>query len=289
MDNTMEDYYTILHFLRDFFVDREYPLTFDEFDDVDNSDVELTNEYASTHENSYLISDISENEKVTFLIPYRKYDTSDKFEINVCASTEFNPSDITVSFSESKNGTPSKHILTNGKCVQIINGEEQEISVCNANEVYTISFKIKETFTTLDKKVFYMSALQSISLTFKKPFDYVYLSDAVFRTDVYQRTLEDLDQHLIDGKNHILSRVGIGYIPKELEILIPKCAAAYSWIQWWESEGRAMGDGTELSRNYYDRLIDQINASIDSWLNAHPELEPDEINVGMLGYTWVVQ
>lgn len=286
----MEDYYQILHFLRDFFVDREYPLRFNEKDDISNLDnVELSDEYISTHDKSYKINGIEANKEVVFRIPNRKYDTSDKFEINIALSENFRPQDIEVSFSESKYGSPKKHILTNAKCYIIENGVKKEITECEADEIYTISFQIKDTFTTLDKKVFFMSALQSICLNFKNNYEYGYLSDVTFRTEVYQRTLEDLDQHLIDGRNHILSRLSIGYIPDELEILVPKCASAYTFIQWWEAEGRAMGDGTELSRNYYDRLIDQINASIDAWLDAHDEILPDEINLKMLGYTWVVQ
>ena len=290
MDNAMEDYYQILHFLRDFFVDREYPLRFNQSDDISELDnVELSEEYISTHENSYKITDIVENEEIIFQIPNRKYDTSDRFEINIALSENFNPTDIEVSFSESKRGNPKKHVLTNAKCYIIENGEKKEITDCQKDTIYTIVFQIKDTFTTLDKKVFFMSALQSICLKFKDNYDYAYLSDVTFRTDVYQRTLEDLDQHIIDGQNHILSKLGIGYIPEELTILVPKCAAAYSWIMWWENEGRSMGDGTELSRNYYDRLIAQIDASIEAWLNAHDEILPDEINLKMLGYTWVVQ
>ena len=290
MDNTIEDYYQILHFLRDFFVDREYPLRFNQDDDISNLDnVELTDECISTHENSYKITDIAADEEIVFRIPNRKYDTSDKFEINIAMSDDFKPTDIEVSFSESLTGNPKKHILTNAKCFVIENGQKKEITDCVKNTIYTISFQLKDTFTTLDKKVFYMSALQSISFKFGNNFQYAYLSDVTFRTEVYQRTLEDLDQHLIDGQNHILSKVGIGYIPDDLKILIPKCAAAYSWIMWWENEGRAMGDGTELSRNYYDRLIAQIDSSIEAWLDQHDEILPDEINLKMLGYTWVVQ
>ena len=290
MDNTMEDYYRILHFLRDFFVDREYPLRFNENDDTSAlTNVERTEEYTSTHDFSYKINDIISNEEVVFKIPNRKYDTSDRFEINISMSDDFNPSDITISFSESPKGSPKKHILTNGKCFITENGEKKEITDCKKDTIYTIVFQIKDTFTTLDKKVFFMSALQSICFEFANDYDYAYLSDVTFRTDVYQRTLEDLDQHLKDGENHILSKLSIGYIPEELLILVPKCAAAYTFLQWWEAEGRAMGDGTELSRNYYDRLIAQIDDSIDAWLDAHPEVQPDEINLKMLGYTWVVQ
>lgn len=290
MDNTMEDYYRILHFLRDFFVDREYPLRFNEDDDISAlTNVERSEEYTSTHEYSYKITNIISDKEIVFKIPNRKYDTSDRFEMNIALSEDFTPSDIKVSFSESPKGSPKKHILTNGKCFIIENGEKREITECKKDTIYTIVFQIKDTYTTLDKKVFFMSALQSICFEFGNDYEYAYLSDVTFRTDVYQRTLEDLDQHLKDGENHILSKLSIGYIPEELLILIPKCAAAYTFLQWWEAEGRAMGDGTELSRNYYDRLIAQIDASIEAWLDAHPEVQPDEINLKMLGYTWVVQ
>ena len=48
-----------------------------------------------------------------------------------------------------------KHILTNGKCYTIINGEKVELTECKKDTIYTIVFQIKDTFTTLDKKVFF--------------------------------------------------------------------------------------------------------------------------------------
>ena len=54
MKYDMKVYYTVLHFLRDFFVDREYPITFHHFRGTYDCDsVERSTEYISTHKHSY--------------------------------------------------------------------------------------------------------------------------------------------------------------------------------------------------------------------------------------------
>lgn len=286
MNYAMKDYYNVLHFLRDFFVDREYPLTFSEDDDISNlNNVELVTEYTSTHDNSYKITNISEGDLITFIIPYRKYDTTDKFELNILSTTSFKPSDIDIIFSESKTAEPYLKVVKNAK---VYNEDKEEITDLDADTIYNVKYTLKETATKLDKKSKQMSMLQSISLRFNDSFDMVYLSDMVFRTEVYQRTLEDIDYHFEDAKNHITSRLRLPTIPSELEPLIPKAAAAYSWLMWWENEGRAMGDGTELSRNYYDRLMSEVNFAIDQWLNDNKEALPDDINTKLVGYTRLI-
>lgn len=277
MKHTMEEYYTVLHFLRDFFIDREYPITFNQFNGSFNcDDLKITTEYISTHRKSYKLSGIHQGDKVVFQIPHRKYDVSDKFEINVAPSTSITPQDITVSFSESKTGEPIN---------RTVDSESNE--TLEANKIHNIKYILKNTSTSLDKKAKFMSYLQSITITFNCDLDYIYLSDFVFRTDVYQRTLEDLDYHIEDAKNHIIGRISkkeIKRVPKELEHLIPKTAAAYSWLMWWENEGRVMSDGTNLARNYYDRLISDVNSVIDKWIqNYEKENEPDEINTKLVG------
>ena len=286
MNYAMKDYYNVLHFLRDFFVDREYPLTFSEDDDISNlNNVELVTEYTSTHDNSYKITNISEGDLITFIIPYRKYDTTDKFELNILSTTSFKPSDIDIIFSESKTAEPYLKVVKNAK---VYNEDKEEITDLDADTIYNVKYTLKETATKLDKKSKQMSMLQSISLRFNDSFDMVYLSDMVFRTEVYQRTLEDIDYHFEDAKNHITSRLRLPTIPSELEPLIPKAAAAYSWLMWWENEGRAMGDGTELSKNYYDRLMSEVNFAIDQWLNDNKEALPDDINTKRVGYTRLI-
>lgn len=286
MNYAMKDYYEVLHFLRDFFVDREYPLCFSEDDDTSDLDnVTLSAEYTSTHSNSYKITNISEGDLLTFIIPYRKYDTTDKFELNVSSDTSFKPSDIDVLFSESRTGEPITRAAKNAKCY---NEDKEEITDLSPNTIYNIQYTLKDTATTLDKKADFMSMLQTITLRFNDSFDTLYLSDMVFRTRVYQRTLEDIDYHFEDAKNHIMARLRSDNIPMELEMLIPKAAAAYSWLTWWEAEGRAMGDGTELSRNYYDRLMAEINFAIDQWLAENREAIEDDINTKMVGYTRLI-
>jgi len=280
MKYSMDKYYTVLHFLRDFFVDREYPVSFNEFNGTYNCDsVNVSTEYISTHKNSYKLAGVSNGDKVTFLIPNRKYDVSDKFEINIASSTSFSPSDIEVSFSESQTGEPIK------KEVELDDTEQLAV-----NKIHNLQYVLKDTATSLDKKAKFMSNLQSITITFNKTLTTVYISDMVFRTDVYQRTLEDIDYHIEDAKNHIIGRISkqeITQVPTELEYLVPKAAAAYSWLMWWENEGRVMSDGTNLARNYFDRLMNDVNGVnyiIDKWIaNYEKDNEVDEINTHLVG------
>lgn len=265
MKYDMQVYYTVLHFLRDFFVDREYPISFHRFNGSYNCDsVEESTEYISAHKKSYKLSGVSEGDKVTFITTHnRKYDTCDKLGINVASPIEFNSSDIDILFSEAYVGEPVKKEISN----------TQSISY-GANEIHTIDYSLKDTATTLDKKTKYLNNLLSITLRFNKDFEVVYVSDMVFRTIEYQKTLEELDYHIEDAKNHIRGRIGRKKIPEELSHLIPKAAAAYTFIEWWEAEGRVMSDGTNRARNYYDRLmsdIDGVNDVIDRWLAKQEE------------------
>lgn len=275
MKYEMSEYYTVLHFLRDFFVDREYPLSFVEFKgSFDCEGVEMSTEYISTHNKSYKLTGISEGDEITFLIPNRKYDTCDKFEINICSNETYNTTDIDVLFSESVTGQPLKKMISSAS------------KVCEPDKINNIEYLLKDTAKTLDKKSKFMSIISSITLKFNKSFETVYLSDMLFRTIEYQRTLEDIDYHIQDAKNHILERILLTEIPLELEHLIPKAAAAYSWLMWWENEGRVMSDGTNLARNYYDRLMNDdngVNAAIDRWLAKQKEVEPDDINMDLVG------
>lgn len=278
MKYDMKVYYTVLHYLRDFFIDREYPIRFRHFDGSYNCDEVVTSiEYISTHKYSYKISGISEGDIVTFPVHYsKKYDTCDKFEINVSSSNEFTSSDISVLFSESYTGEPVKKELTN-----------TSNTAYEANTVYCIDYVLKNTATTLDKKNKYLNNLFGISLKFNRDFDVVYLSDMVFKTIEHQRTLEEIDYNIEDSKNHIKERICQKHVPEELSHLIPKGAAAYSWLMWWENEGRVMSDGTNKARNYYDRLMSEVNEAIDKWLEYEKESEPDDINTDLVGYVRV--
>ncbi len=274
----MKVYYTVLHFLRDFFVDREYPITFHHFRGTYDCDsVERSTEYISTHKHSYKLSGISEGDEVTFLVSHnKKYDTCDKFEINVSASDSFNSSDIDVLFSESFTGEPLKKTITNTSNTSY-----------EANKIYAIDYTLKETSTSLDKKTKFLNNLATITLKFNKDFEAVYVSDMLFRTIEYQKTLEEIDYHIEDSKNHIKERICQDDIPNELKHLIPKGAAAYTFIEWWEAEGRVMSDGTNKARNYYDRLMTEVNDAIDKWLEKQKELDPDDINTDLVGYVRV--
>lgn len=285
MENTMADYYKLLHFLKDFYVDREYPLTFNESDNTSLIlDCELSDAYISSHEKSYKISNIKGNELITFIIPIRKYDTSDKFEINIATEQELSVDSIKVCLSESYSGMPYKKVLKNGRC---FNEDGEKITTLEPQKIYTIEYLMKDTQIKLDKKQQSISNIRSISLVFAEDIDVIYLSDMTFRTNVYHRTLEDLDYHMTDGYNHVLTRSRQPEIPQALESLVWRASAAYSWLMWWENEGKPMDDGSNDGKNYATRLLSEVDNAIDLWLMDNDTALEDEINMKVVGYTEV--
>lgn len=273
MENTMTNYYNTLQFLRHLSIDRQYPIAFNSSDNINNiPNGILSDEYISTHDHSYMFVNIQE---VLFKIPVRKYDRSDSFNINITSTEPFKPSDITITFSESQNGYPITQILTN-----------PSTDVLEPNITHHLKFVIKETKTKLSKKSDNFGNVASIIIKFNEPLETIYISDLVFRTDDYNYTLEDLDYYIKSGEDHVKARLKMNRVPDELKFLIYKAGGAYAWLVWWQSENKNMDDGDENSKNYYNRLLADVDYIIDSWLDSNPkEANGGNINTKLLGYT----
>lgn len=268
---TMTKYYDTLQFLRHLYVDRQYPLAFNESDDTTNLPTNiLSDEYTSTHDKSYKFTDV---DSVIFKIPLRKYDTSDDFYLNICSSEEFTPADITISFSESSKGQPIIRTLENNSTDKL-----------EPNKIHKIRYIIKDTNTSLNTKSEDMGNIGSISILFKKTFPLIYISDLVFRKQIYNFTLEDLDYYIKSGEDHVKARLKMSTVPSELEFLTYKAGGAYAWLVWWQSENKNMDDMDENSKNYYNRLLADVDNIIDSYLDTNPELSNDnDINMKLVG------
>lgn len=272
MQNTMANYYNLLQFLRHIHIDRQYPLSFLEDDITCSSNGgTLTTECTSTHDKSYKFVDI---DNVSFTIPIRKYDTCDYVDVDIQLSSEIQTSDITLALSESKHGLPISKEL---KCANNV--------TLSPNKINRIRFPIKNTATSLNTKTKSMGNVANISLKFPKIIESIYIADLVFREDNYNLTLEDLDYNIQSGLDHVKARLKLNYVPDELNFLIYKSAGAYSWLTIWQNEGKAMDDGDENSKNYYNRLLEDVDNIIDSWIDANPSVTNDsDINMNLVGY-----
>ena len=280
MDNKMEDYYKVLQWLRETHIDRQYPYEFDETDNIEHSeDVELVEDHHSDFDNSLHIQNIQADSKVRIHLPrVRDYNDIDYFEILFYSNETIKPSDLTIGFSNTRSGVVNQVEL---KADDI----SHEDTVINEDGYHQFRYLVRKANTSMQKKNRWISSVFCINLEFSKQVDDFYLCNLVARTDQFNITLEDLDEQIIIGKNYIMNKLRAyswDEIPPQLEHLCYKSASAFSWLIQWENQGKTMGDGTQLSRNYADRLLAQIDAFIENYMASNGYGDP---NLRLLGWT----
>lgn len=280
MDNKMEDYYKVLQWLRETHIDRQYPYEFDETDNIEHSeDVELVGDHHSDFDNSLHIQNIQADSKVRIHLPrVRDYNDIDYFEILFYSTETITPSDLTIGFSNTRSGVVNQVEL---KADDI----SHEDTVINEDGYHQFRYLVRKANTSMQKKNRWISSVFCINLEFSKAVDDFYLCNLVARTDQFNITLEDLDEQIVIGKNYIMNKLRAyswNEIPPQLEHLCYKSASAFSWLIQWENQGKTMGDGTQLSRNYADRLLAQIDAFIENYMASNGYGDP---NLKLLGWT----
>ena len=280
MENKMEDYYKVLQWLRETHIDRQYPYEFDVTDNIEHSeDVELVEDYHSDFDNSLHIQNIQADSKVRIHLPrVRDYNDIDYFEILFYSNETITPSDITIGFSNTRSGVVNQVEL---KADDI----SHEDTVINEDGYHQFRYLVRKANTSMQKKNRWISSVFCINLEFSKAIDDFYLCNLVARTDQFNITLEDLDEQIVIGKNYIMNKLRAyswEEIPPQLEHLCYKSASAFSWLIQWENQGKTMGDGTQLSRNYADRLLAQIDAFIENYMASNGYGDP---NLKLLGWT----
>lgn len=280
MDNKMEDYYKVLQWLRETHIDRQYPYEFDETDNIEHSEnVELVDDYHSDFDKSLHIQNIQADSKVRIHLPrVRDYNDIDYFEILFYSAETITPSDLTIGFSNTRSGVVNQVEL---KADDI----SHEDTVINEDGYHQFRYLVRKANTSMQKKNRWISSVFCINLEFSKQVDDFYLCNLVARTDQFNITLEDLDEQIVIGKNYIMNKLRAyswDEIPPQLEHLCYKSASAFSWLIQWENQGKTMGDGTQLSRNYADRLLAQIDAFIENYMASNGYGDP---NLRLLGWT----
>lgn len=280
MDNKMEDYYKVLQWLRETHIDRQYPYEFDETDNIEHSEnVELVEEHHSDFDKSLHIQNIQADSKVRIHLPrVRDYNDIDYFEILFYSAETITPSDLTIGFSNTRSGVVNQVEL---KAEDI----SHEDTVINEDGYHQFRYLVRKANTSMQKKNRWISSVFCINLEFSKQVDDFYLCNLVARTDQFNITLEDLDEQIVIGKNYIMNKLRAyswNEIPPQLEHLCYKSASAFSWLIQWENQGKTMGDGTQLSRNYADRLLAQIDAFIENYMASNGYGDP---NLKLLGWT----
>lgn len=278
----MEDYYKVLQYLRETHIDRQYPFEFEDIDYVLQQDIcSLSDEYNGDFENSLKIENISDGDMVTIQLPkIRDFNDVDTFEIIFYTQDEVSTDDITIGFSNLRNGSLNQLELTK---VDISESD----SFINDDGYHQFKYLIRKTNTKMQKKTRRLSNVASINLEFNTDVSEIYIVDMLLRVDQFTITLEDLDEQIVMGRNYVLAQLlpQFSEIPTELEFLCFKASGAYSWLIWWENEGKVMDDGTKKGRNYATRLLDEIDRFIENWKEAQEEEDlSDKVNLDILGF-----
>lgn len=280
MDNKMEDYYKVLQWLREAHIDRQYPYEFDDTECIEHSsDVELVELHSADFDNSLHITNIEQGGKVRIHLPkVRDYNDIDYFEILFYSNETIQPKDITIGFSNTRSGVANQVELDVGDI-------SHEDTVINEDGYHQFRYLVRKANTKMQKKNRWISSVYCINIEFNKAVDDFYLCNLVARVDQFNLTLEDLDEQIIIGKNYVMNQLRAyswNEIPPQLEHLCFKSASAFSWLMYWENQGKVMDDGRKESRNYATRLLEQIDRFIENYLASNGYGDP---NLKLLGWT----
>lgn len=280
MENKMEDYYKVLQWLREAHIDRQYPYEFDETSCIEHSsDVELVDEYGADFDNSLHITNIEQGSKVRIHLPkVRDYNDIDTFEILFYSSETIAPKDIEIGFSNTRSGVANQIELKKDDV-------SEEDMVINEDGYHQFRYLVRKANTSMQKKNRRISSVYCINIKFNKAVTDFYLCNLVARVDQFTLTLEDLDEQIVMGKNYVMNQLRADSwdeIPPQLEHLCFKSAGAFSWLIWWENQGKVQDDGRKESRNYATRLLDQIDRFIENYLASNGYGDP---NLKLLGWT----
>ena len=280
MDNKMEDYYKVLQWLREAHIDRQYPYEFDDAENIETTgEKELVEEHSSDFDNSLHITNIEQGSKVRIHLPkVRDYNDIDTFEISFYSSETITPNDIEIGFSNTRSGVANQIELKKGDV-------SEEDMVINEDGYHQFRYLVRKANTSMQKKNRRISSVYCINIKFNKQVDDFYLCNLVARVDQFNLTLEDLDEQIIIGKNYVMNQLRAyswDEIPPQLEHLCYKSASAFSWLMYWENQGKVMDDGRKESRNYATRLLEQIDRFIENYLASNGYGDP---NLKLLGWT----
>ncbi len=271
----MEEYYAVLHHLRGFKVDRQYPYPFQAANNVKPADnVELVPVDDGAHANLLRFTDLSDD---VIIIPtlQRDYFVIDSAELKVCPQDgDLDPTKIKLNFHDT---------LGADVALLSVTGTGETIS---QGAVGAVNFQINEQSSDPISSV--LAGVKSLSIELNQSISAVDVSDVVFRNKDSTCTLEDLDKSIPIGEKYITDGVGVETVPESLLEYKYMAAAAIFWLGKWEHEGQVMSDGTSDSKNYADRLLGIVNRAINNYDDSSTDVDAeDDINEDLIGSSFI--
>ena len=246
----MNEYYRIVHFLKDATVDRLYPCE-DYFEDEEGKLSSITN----TTEDSFLF----DTNRQTFV-------GIDYVEVLLESSEPYSTKDVTFSISEYLNCYDPELVL-----------ECDDDFTLEANTPKRLIFTIRKT-TTMAESSRDLTAVRSVRLD--TPSDSTTtIHEISFRCFNPKYTLEELDAFHENGTYYITSRLHMTEVPEELIDHVYTATAGYAWMSVWEFEARVMNDDQKNAMSYGKWLFATVDQAIESYKVAHGIADDEELFV----------
>lgn len=248
MELKMNEYYRIIHFLKDSTVDRLYPCE-EYFYEIDAEGNEIPTTYTG---DSFLF----ETNRQTFV-------GIDYVEILLETSQPYSTSDITFSISEYLNCYAPEMVLT-----------PDETFVLEENTPKRVIFTIRKT-KTMSEASRDLTNVRSVELVTPDN-GATTIHEITFRCFNPKYTLEELDAFHENGKYYITSRLHMSEVPDELIDHVYTATAGYSWMSVWEFEARVMNDDQKNAMSYGKWLFATVDSAIDAYKIANGISDDDE-------------
>ena len=247
----MNEYYRIVHFLKDATVDRLYPCEdyfYEEDEEGKLSPITYTGD-------SFLF----ETNRQTFV-------GIDYIEVLLESSQTYSTGDITFSISEYDECYDPEMILTPDEVVDL-----------EPNSPKRIIFTLRKTIT-MSESSRDLTAVRSVRLDTPND-ESTTIHEISFRCFNPKYTLEELDAFHENGKYYITSRLHMTDVPDELIDHVYTATAGYAWMSVWEFSARVMNDDQKNAMSYGKWLFATVGSAIDAYKVANGISDDDEIFV----------
>jgi len=241
MNLKMDEYYRIIHFLKDSTVDRLYPCEdyfYEEDEEGELSQITYTGD-------SFLFETNRQN-----------FVGIDYVEVLLETSEPYSTSDLKFNISEYANCYDPEMVL-----------DADEDFVLEANTPKRIIFTIRKT-KTMSEASRDLTAVRSVELVTPNT-QATTIHEITFRCYNPKYTLEELDAFYENGKYYITSRLHMSEVPEELQDHVYTATAGYSWMSVWEFEARVMNDDQKNAMSYGKWLFATVDQAIDSYKVAN--------------------
>ena len=239
---SMSDFYKVLKWIPRSKVDRQEPCEFDEL--------------------------VVDGDVVVVPTIYEEFNGIDEVLVFInFGGVHVDSTNVLLDFSPLVNGNLS---LLQVKC------KDDEID-CDNDTIVSFNLDNNVKFTDKTREI---TGVNSLKLSFGTDAIGAKITKILMKSHDYTYTLSDIENFLITGENHVLSKLGrySKRIPKELKQYVYMAGGAYAWLSRWEYEAKPMKEAKAEADNYATRLLNQVDFAIQEYItNQENKLDHDDL------------